>query len=78
MESLLSSVDQFRREADRDGTFEGVDAYTRRAFDVLSSSKLVEALDVEKEDPALRDRYGRGSSAPARTSPATRGPSTMT
>ncbi|MCA9082321.1 MAG: DUF1501 domain-containing protein, partial [Planctomycetaceae bacterium] len=30
-------------------------------FQVLTSSKLVEALDVEKEDPKLRDRYGRGS-----------------
>jgi len=28
---------------------------------VLTSSKLVEALNVDKEDPRLRDRYGRGS-----------------
>jgi hypothetical protein len=26
---------------------------------------LVEALDLEKEDPAVRDRYGRGSRDPA-------------
>ena len=27
--------------------------------------KLVEALDLENEDPKVRDRYGRGSAAPA-------------
>ena len=37
------------------------DAAYRRAFDVLTSSKLVDAMDVEKEDPAVRERYGRGS-----------------
>ncbi len=34
----------------------------RRAFDVLTSSKLVDAMDVEREDPRFRERYGRGSS----------------
>ncbi|RPI78667.1 MAG: DUF1501 domain-containing protein, partial [Planctomycetaceae bacterium] len=55
----------FRRQADINSTFRGVDAFTQKAFDVLTSSRLVEALDVEREDPALRDRYGRGSSSPA-------------
>ncbi|MGE3315685.1 MAG: DUF1501 domain-containing protein, partial [Planctomycetaceae bacterium] len=32
-----------------------------RAFDVLTSSKLVTALDLEKEDPKVRERYGKGS-----------------
>ena len=40
----------------------GMDVIYGRAFDVLTSSKLVDALDVEKEDPAIRERYGRGSS----------------
>jgi hypothetical protein len=31
------------------------------AFDVLTSSKLVDALDVERENPKLRERYGKGS-----------------
>ena len=38
-----------------------MDQNYHRAFDVLNSSKLVEALDVEKEDPQVRERYGRGS-----------------
>ncbi|MFM8584550.1 MAG: DUF1501 domain-containing protein, partial [Planctomycetaceae bacterium] len=63
--SLLGSFDSFRRRTEGNRLFEGVDAFTSKAFDVLTSSRLVEALDLEKEDPALRDRYGRGSADPA-------------
>ena len=64
-QALLTSFDQFRREVDRQEVYRGVDALSRKAFDVLTSSRLVEALDLEKEDPAVRDRYGRGSASPA-------------
>jgi uncharacterized protein (DUF1501 family) len=64
-QELLESFDAFRRRVDLSQRFGGVDSLTDKAFDVLTSSKLVEALDLEKEDPALRDRYGRGSSDPA-------------
>ena len=63
--SLLGSFDSFRRRTEGNRVFEGVDSFTRKAFDVLTSSRLVEALDLEREDPALRDRYGRGSADPA-------------
>jgi len=62
---LLDRFDHFRRRIDENPNMHGVDSLTRKAFDVLTSSKLVEALDLEREDPLLRDRYGRGSSAPA-------------
>lgn len=58
--SLLEGLDNFRRAADASGEMRGVDAFTQRAFDVLTSSRLVEALDIEREDQRLRDRYGRG------------------
>ena len=64
-QELLTSFDGFRRQADGNAGFRGVDVFTQKAFDVLTSSKLVEALDLEREEPALRDRYGRGTSAPA-------------
>lgn len=64
-QALLSSFDQFRRHVDRFESYRGVDALSHKAFDVLTSSRLVEALDLEKEDPLVRDRYGRGSAAPA-------------
>jgi hypothetical protein len=57
---LLRQVDAVRREADGlDRT--GMDVHYQRAFDVLTSSKLVEALDVTREPDAVRQRYGRGS-----------------
>jgi hypothetical protein len=59
--ALLTAFDDFRRRIDSQEVT-GVDSSYQRAFDVLTSDKLVQALDVEREDPALRDRYGRGSS----------------
>jgi len=55
---LLSSVDRFRKGVD---SLQGMDALNQRAFDLLTSSKLVEALDVTKEDPKVRERYGKGN-----------------
>lgn len=58
--SVLSGLDRFRRQVDASGMMDGMDAFNARAFDVLTSSKLLEALDIEREDQQLRDRYGRG------------------
>ena len=63
--ALLTSFDEFRRYSEASTQLQGMDSNTRKAFDVLTSSRLVEALDLENEDPALRDRYGRGASTPA-------------
>jgi hypothetical protein len=57
---LLASVDRLRRELDNTGKMEGVDAFTRQALGVLTSSKLADALDVSQEDPRVRERYGKG------------------
>ncbi len=57
---LLRRLDQFRRDADASGTMAGLDAYGQRALDVLTSSKLVDALDLSKEDPRIVARYGDG------------------
>lgn len=63
--ALLTAFDSFRREVDKSEAIRGADLLTRKAFDVLTSSALVEALDLEREDAKVRDRYGRGSSSPA-------------
>ena len=42
---LLDQLDRFRRAVDG-AAGDGMDTLYRRAFDVLTSSKLVEALDV--------------------------------
>jgi hypothetical protein len=57
---LLSSIDRLRRDIDASGQLEGTDSYSQQALDVLTSSKLVDALDLSKEDPKLRQRYGDG------------------
>jgi hypothetical protein len=56
---LLAHVDHWKRSAD--GRLTGMDTYYERAFDVLTSRKLVDALDVTREPAGVRDRYGRGS-----------------
>jgi uncharacterized protein (DUF1501 family) len=40
---------------------DGVDAFTEQAFGVLTSSRLSKALDLSKEDPRNRERYGTGT-----------------
>jgi hypothetical protein len=57
---LLDSFDGLRRDVDASGSLAGVDAADERAFDVLTSSKLVDALDLSREDPRVRERYGDG------------------
>lgn len=57
---LLESFDSLKREVDANRVLETADTSMQRAFDVLTSSRLVEALDLEKEDVRLRDRYGSG------------------
>jgi hypothetical protein len=58
--ALLSSFDRFRRDVDARGLMDGVDVFNRQAFGLLTSNKLAEALDLDREDPKLRARYGKG------------------
>jgi hypothetical protein len=57
---LLSSFDSLRSDLDSSGVYKTVDALTERALGVLTSSKLVEALDLSKESAKVRERYGDG------------------
>jgi hypothetical protein len=57
---LLAGFDSLKRDLDANGSLLGMDAHTERAMNVLTSSRLIEALDVSKEDPKVRDRYGDG------------------
>ena len=57
---LLTSFDNFRRDVDGSGLMDGLDSFTQQAFGMLTSSKVLEALDLDKEDPKVRARYGRG------------------
>ncbi|MHB8521784.1 MAG: DUF1501 domain-containing protein [Limisphaerales bacterium] len=58
--ALLAGFDRFRRDVDASGLMAGLDAFNEQAFGLLTSSKLLEALDIERENPKLRARYGKG------------------
>jgi uncharacterized protein (DUF1501 family) len=57
--TLLNSIDGFRRQADTSGQMVGLDAFTTQAVGILTSSKLTDAMDLSKEDPATVARYGQ-------------------
>jgi hypothetical protein len=56
-QDLLTKFDTARREIDASGTMKGMDAFTGRAFDMISSGAVRKALDLKNEDPRTRDRY---------------------
>jgi hypothetical protein len=58
--TLLGDFDQLRRDVDASGDLEGLDAINEQAFNILTSTKLAEALDISQEDAAVRERYGKG------------------
>jgi hypothetical protein len=57
---LLASFDTLRRDIDVNGSIRGMDASTERALGVLTSSRLLEALDLSRESEKVRARYGDG------------------
>jgi uncharacterized protein (DUF1501 family) len=61
---LLQELDGMKREADAAGGMAALDAFTRRAVDLVASGKMADALDPSKEDPRVRRRYtGEGGRA---------------
>ncbi len=57
---LLTSIDTLRRDIDTKGSMQEHGCIRQRALDVLTSSKLLDALDLSKEDPKVVARYGDG------------------
>jgi hypothetical protein len=55
--ALLEGLDDLRRDLDASGAMHGLDSFTARAFDMVSSGKVRNALDLGKEDPHSRARY---------------------
>ena len=66
--SLLTSLDRFRRDSDSSKTMEGMDEFDRQAMDVITSSKLIDALDIQKEKKEIRERYTGGKAGGDRRS----------
>lgn len=58
-QSLRQQLDAFRKAADA-SQMSGLDDLSKQAMGILTSSKLAEALNLEKEDPKIRELYGKG------------------
>src|SRR5439155_648425 len=61
--SLLNAFDDTRRDVDASGTMAGMDAYTEKAIEMVTSGVVRTALDMNKEDPKVRDHWARVMSA---------------
>ena len=56
--ALMKGFDDLDRKVDSTGIMSGMDTFNRQALDILTSSKLKEALDLSKEKPEILERYG--------------------
>ena len=57
--ALHRSFDRMRRDLDTHGVAAGMDSFGRAALDLVSGPAARQALDLTREDPRLRDAYGR-------------------
>ena len=55
--NLLDGFDDIRRDIDASGTMTGLDTFNERAIEMISSGIVRNALDLNKEDAKVRERY---------------------
>lgn len=60
-QQLLGAMDSLRRRIDSSQLIDGATSLQQQALGVLTSNQLAEALDLEQEDPKIRERYGSGT-----------------
>ncbi|MBQ18004.1 MAG: hypothetical protein CMJ65_12850 [Planctomycetaceae bacterium] len=56
---LLAKFDTLRRDIDRSGVMDGLDAFKSQALEMVAGEDVRRAFEMEREPDALRDRYGR-------------------
>ena len=56
---LLRDFDAFGRAAEHHAAMAGIDAFTQRALEMVTSSKARDAFDVSQEPTATHERYGK-------------------
>ncbi|HZK82394.1 MAG TPA: DUF1501 domain-containing protein, partial [Humisphaera sp.] len=61
--TLLRRFDGLRRDLDAAGIESGMDTFQQQALNVLTSNRLLDALDITREPQEVRDRYGKGDPA---------------
>lgn len=57
--TLNAQLDRIPRSVDRKGTFDALDRFDQDAFEFVSGPAARKAFFIDKEDPRLRDQYGR-------------------
>jgi hypothetical protein len=57
--SLLQHFDSLRRDLERRGTAEAMDRFSQEAYEFVTGAAARQAFDISREDPRVRDRYGR-------------------
>jgi uncharacterized protein (DUF1501 family) len=55
--AMLEGLDSLSRDMDTNGTMAGLDAFSVRAFEMIASGAVRDALDIQKEEKATRERY---------------------
>jgi hypothetical protein len=55
----VAQLDRYRRAGDLHGAVEATGAFRQQAFQLLTSTAVADAFNLDGEKPATRDRYGR-------------------
>jgi uncharacterized protein (DUF1501 family) len=56
---LLTKLDRLERARDASGMMDGLDQFTAQAYQMVTGPAARKAFDISREDPRVRDRYGR-------------------
>ena len=56
--TLLKTFDSMDRQIEKSGLLQGLDSFESQAFDLVKS-RARETFDLSREDPRVRDRYGK-------------------
>jgi hypothetical protein len=56
---LLGQLDTIRRDIDKSGVFDSLDAHTRQAIDIVTSAGARDAFDLSREPRETHERYGK-------------------
>jgi len=57
--ALLQSFDTLRRDLDTKAELAGLDAFTTKALEMVTTNKVREAFDISREPDKVKDKYGR-------------------
>ncbi len=58
---LKQQLDHFAREGERQARHREFDGFQEKAWNMLTRPEVARAFDIGREDPRLRDRYGRNT-----------------